>query len=57
VNYHESANRKILFAPTYNDAAKPVHTRAVGRWQNYAEALAPVQQRLAPYCRAFGYVG
>jgi Flp pilus assembly protein TadD len=54
-NHHESASRKILFAPTYNDAAKPVHTRAVGRWQNYAEALAPVQQRLAPYYRAFGY--
>jgi tetratricopeptide (TPR) repeat protein len=53
--YHESASRKILFAPTYNDAAKPVHTRAVGRWQHYAEALAPLQQRLAPYCRAFGY--
>jgi Flp pilus assembly protein TadD len=53
---HETAARKLLFAPTYNDVTKPVHNRAVGRWRHYAEALAPIQQKLAPYCRAFGYV-
>ena len=52
---HEAASRKILFAPTFNEVTKPVHNRAVGRWQHYAEALAPVQDRLAPYCRALGY--
>jgi tetratricopeptide (TPR) repeat protein len=54
-NHHEAAGRKIVFSPTYNDVTKPVHTRAVGRWQHYAEALAPLQEKLAPYCRAFGY--
>jgi hypothetical protein len=53
--YHEKAAQRLLFAPTYNDVTKPVHNRAVGRWQHYAEALAPVQERLAPYCRTFGY--
>jgi tetratricopeptide (TPR) repeat protein len=53
--FHESARRKFVFAPTYNEVTRPVHQRAVGRWEHYAEALAPVQQRLAPYCRAFGY--
>jgi tetratricopeptide (TPR) repeat protein len=53
--FHESARRKFVFAPTYNEVTRPVHQGAVGRWQHYAEALAPVQQRLAPYCRAFGY--
>jgi tetratricopeptide (TPR) repeat protein len=54
-NFHESAAQKVLFAPTYNDVARPVHSRAVGRWQRYAEALAPIQEKLTPYCRAFAY--
>jgi len=53
--HHEAARPKMLFAPTYNDAAKPVHTRAIGRWQHYADALAPIQEGLRPYCQAFGY--
>jgi tetratricopeptide (TPR) repeat protein len=54
-NHSEVARRKFLFAPTYNDVTKPVHNRAIGRWQHYAEALEPIQEKLAPYCRAFGY--
>jgi tetratricopeptide (TPR) repeat protein len=53
--YFETARRKFLFAPTYHDVTQPVYTRAVGRWERYAEALEPVQARLAPYLRAFGY--
>ena len=53
--YFETARRKFLFAPTYHDVTQPVYKRAVGRWHQYAEALEPVQARLAPYCRAFGY--
>jgi len=54
-SYHETARRKVLYAPTYHDVTQPVYRRAVGRWQRYAEALAPVLDRLAPYGRAFGY--
>ena len=53
--YYETAKRKLLFAPTYRDVTQPVYKRAVGRWERYAEALAPIQPRLAPSCRAFGY--
>ncbi len=53
--YHEIARRKVLFAPTYHDVTQPVYKRAVGRWQRYAAALEPIQTKLAPYCRAFGY--
>jgi Flp pilus assembly protein TadD len=53
--YHEMAAKKVLFAPTYSDVASPIHSRAVGRWQRYAEALAPIREKLAPYCRAFGF--
>jgi hypothetical protein len=54
-SYQETARRKVLYAPTYHDVTQPVYQRAVGRWQRYAQALAPVRERLAPYCRAFGY--
>jgi tetratricopeptide (TPR) repeat protein len=54
-NHQEVTRHKFLFAPTFSDVAKPVYQRAVGRWQHYAEALAPLQERLAPYCRALGY--
>ena len=53
--YYETARRKVLFAPTYHDVTQPVYKRAVGRWERYPEALEPIQSRLAPYCRAFGY--
>jgi len=54
-NYHETARKKFVFAPTYNNVTQRIYNRAVGRWKHYAEALAPIQDRLAPYCRAFGY--
>lgn len=53
--FHETARRKVLYAPTYHDVTQPVYQRAVKRWERYAAALAPVQAALAPYCRAFGY--
>jgi len=53
--FHETNREKFIFSPTYNEAARPVYRRAVGRWKNYAEVLAPVQAKLAPYCRAFHY--
>ena len=54
--YHEKARKKLVSAPTYHDVTKPVYTRAIGRWERYAEALAPFQEKLAKYCVAFGYV-
>jgi len=53
--YYETARRKVLYAPTYHDVTQPVYQRAVGRWERYAKALEPIQAKLAPYCRAFGY--
>jgi Flp pilus assembly protein TadD len=53
--YYQTARRKVLFAPTYYDVTQPVYQRAVGRWERYREALEPIQPRLVPYCKAFGY--
>lgn len=54
-SHHEAGPDKILYSPTFSDVAQPVHQRAVGRWQHYAEALEPLRTQLAPYCKAFGY--
>ncbi len=54
-NYRDAAAKKILHAPTYHDVTKPVYRRAIGRWERYAAELAPIQERLEPYCKAFGY--
>ncbi len=53
--FHETARRKVLYAPTYHDVTQPVYQRAVKRWERYAAALEPVAAKLEPYCRAFGY--
>jgi len=52
---YETARRKVLYAPTYHDVTQPVYRRSINRWQRYAEALEPLQARLASYCKAFGY--
>ncbi len=53
--YHETARKKVLYAPTYHDVTQPVYNRAVGRWKRYAGALRDFEARLAPYCGKFGY--
>lgn len=53
--HQEIARKKILHSPTYFEAAKPVYKQATERWRNYVSALKPVRERLALYCKAFGY--
>jgi hypothetical protein len=53
--YYEAAQRKFVHAPTYSEVTQPVYSRSVGRWQHYAEALAPLQTSLNPYLQKFGY--
>jgi tetratricopeptide (TPR) repeat protein len=53
--FHETNRKKFVFSPTYTDATRPIYQRAVGRWKNYAGALAPIQEKLEPYCQLFKY--
>ncbi len=53
--FYETARRKFVHSPPYNEVTQPVYTRAVRRWEHYAEAMAPLQAGLEPYIRAFGY--
>jgi tetratricopeptide (TPR) repeat protein len=51
------ARTRLVRSPTHHEVLKPVHSRAVGRWRNYADWLAPFESRLRPFIEAFGYSG
>lgn len=53
--YHKTTAGKFVFSPSYNAVGQPIYNRAVGRWKHYAEAFAPLEARLEPFLRAFGY--
>jgi tetratricopeptide (TPR) repeat protein len=42
-------------SPTYADVAQPLHSRAIGRWQHYAEWLEPHLGPLRELLKEFGY--
>jgi hypothetical protein len=56
----ESAGANIgryVTTPSDTGVTETVNTRAVGRWEGYADALAPVIPILQPYIDAFGHDG
>jgi len=55
LDYHSRKRARLVMTPSYQDVREPVYNRAVARWRHYADALAPVQARLAPFVAAFGY--
>ncbi len=56
-NHCEATGARFVTSPTYSEVAKPIHTRAVGRWKNYSAAIEPFQDTLSKYLCAFGYEG
>jgi tetratricopeptide (TPR) repeat protein len=55
LRFDEHARTKQLRSPSYAEVSKPVHSRAVGRWQNYRRHLEPYLSRLEPMMQALGY--
>lgn len=54
----ESADQNVgryVNTPSYTGVTEQVNSRAVGRWQGYAEQLEPAMPLLQPYIEAFGY--
>lgn len=49
------AERRAVRTPTYDDVTKPLYHRAVGRWRNYEQYLAPGLAVLEPFAKALGY--
>lgn len=53
--WREGISGRHISTPSRQDVAKPIFTRARGRWRRYEAQLAQVQPILAPFVRAFGY--
>lgn len=47
---------QTIATPSIRDVAEGVHTRALKRWLNYADQLAPVEETLHPYLQLYGYL-
>jgi hypothetical protein len=55
LNYRDRLKDKTVGSPTYEAVSQPLYTRAIGRWRNYEEFLAPCMEVLKPSIEAFGY--
>jgi len=53
IAFHQS--RRLAPTPSYAQVREPLHDRAIGRWHNYEDQLAPVLDRLAPAIARGGY--
>lgn len=53
--FQDQARRKEIRTPSYEAVTEPINRKAVARWRNYADQLAPVLPILEPFVREFGY--
>lgn len=53
LRFHESTRHAPT--PSYAQVKEPVHSRAVERWRNYADQLAPALRLVGPALQAGGY--
>ncbi len=56
LDFHKPEHRRYVVTPSYADVAQPVHTRAIGRWKNYAAQLEPVMPIIKPWVERLGYI-
>lgn len=54
-NFYAPKRRNFILASAYDDVVKPLYNTSLARWKHYEQALAPLQARLEPYLKAFGY--
>jgi hypothetical protein len=55
LQFYRRAAEQVITTPSYVAVTEPVHSRAIGRWKNYAEPFAPLLPLLEPFVRDFGY--
>ena len=53
--WQDRLDGKIVNSPTETEVRRPVHQRAIGRWQSYETQLRPHLPILQPFIDAFGY--
>lgn len=52
---HRGSQHRVIRTPSYHDVSQPIHTKAQGRWRDFADELAPVLPVLEPVIEAFGH--
>jgi tetratricopeptide (TPR) repeat protein len=55
LRFHDHMPDRAVRSPTYAAVQEPVHSRAVRRWEHYAEYLAPAMPVLDRVAKALGY--
>jgi Flp pilus assembly protein TadD len=55
LRYYESAQTRYANTPSYQDVTSPLYERAIGRWRNYREYLAPYLEALHQVVNKYGY--
>jgi len=55
LEYRKSARARVIDTPSVAQVVEPIYTRALGKWHNYETYLEPIQGRLAPWVKHWGY--
>jgi len=55
MRHHEAARTRYANTPSYQDVTSPLYKRAIGRWHNYRQFLAPVLGELQGVLDKYGY--
>lgn len=55
LRFNEHARTRRVRSPSYAEVTKPIFKTAIGRWRNYEKFLEPLQEKLAPFIKAYGY--
>ena len=55
LRYYESAQTRYANTPSYQDVTSPLYERAIGRWRNYREYLAPHLDELQKVVSKYDY--
>jgi len=55
LDFAERSRGKGIRTPTFADVGQPLYRRAIGRWKNYEEFLAPHLDLLRPHLVRLGY--
>lgn len=51
LQFHQRAKERVIATPSYVAVTEPVHTRAIGRWQNYYTQFAGLLPQLEPFVK------
>ncbi len=55
VDFHQSAAKKIIISPSFNQVTQPLYASSVARWKRYEPEFEAINSILLPFIKVFGY--